>query len=107
MQLEFENEQLFMFANRKVAILVFQAKKDYVENIFVLIDLFHFPHLGDSNSGSAAGGGGSGDMVIQEDTIFVSGMNPQTNEDDIANHFGAIGIIKVRIELYELFSEQL
>lgn len=34
-------------------------------------------------------------MVTQEDTIFVSGMDPQTNEDDIANHFGAIGIIKV------------
>lgn len=34
-------------------------------------------------------------MITQEDTIFVSGMNPQTTEDDIANHFGAIGIIKV------------
>lgn len=34
-------------------------------------------------------------MVTQEDTIFVSGMNTETTEDDIANHFGAIGIIKV------------
>lgn len=34
-------------------------------------------------------------MVTQEDTIFVSGMDPETTEDDIANHFGAIGIIKV------------
>lgn len=34
-------------------------------------------------------------MIVQEDTIFVSGMSPETNEDEIANHFGAIGIIKV------------
>lgn len=46
---------------------------------------------------SRTGGSDSGnDMIIQEDTIFVSGMSPQTSEDDIANHFGAIGIIKVR-----------
>lgn len=41
------------------------------------------------------GDGGNNDMITQEDTIFVSGMNPQTTEEDIANHFGAIGIIKV------------
>lgn len=34
-------------------------------------------------------------MVTQEDTIFVSGMDAETTEDEIANHFGAIGIIKV------------
>ena len=34
-------------------------------------------------------------MVTQEDTIFVSGMNDVTTEQDIATHFGAIGIIKV------------
>lgn len=34
-------------------------------------------------------------MITQEDTIFVSGMNTQASEDDIAAHFGAIGIIKV------------
>lgn len=45
------------------------------------------------------GGDGGDEMVTQEDTIFVSGMNAETNEDDIANHFGAIGIIKVRIFL--------
>lgn len=42
------------------------------------------------------GDGGNGDMVTQEDTIFVSGMNPQSSEEDIAEHFGAIGIIKVK-----------
>lgn len=45
--------------------------------------------------GSDGGGSGSDNMVVQEDTIFVSGMDPQTTEDDIAEHFGAIGIIKV------------
>lgn len=48
----------------------------------------------DVRLGGSDGGSGS-DMVTQEDTIFVSGMGPDTTEDDIANHFGAIGIIKV------------
>lgn len=34
-------------------------------------------------------------MVTQEDTIFVSGMSTETTEEEIASHFGAIGIIKV------------
>lgn len=34
-------------------------------------------------------------MVVQEDTIFVSGMDPTVTEDEICEHFGAIGIIKV------------
>lgn len=48
-------------------------------------------------AGYDSGGAGSGNdnMIIQEDTIFVSGMSPQTSEDDISNHFGAIGLIKV------------
>lgn len=43
---------------------------------------------------------GEGDMVTQEDTIFVSGMTPETTEDDIATHFGAIGLIKVRFGVF-------
>lgn len=39
--------------------------------------------------------GGSGDMVTQEDTVFIQGMNPSTTEDELCRHFGAIGIIKV------------
>lgn len=35
------------------------------------------------------------DMITQEDTIFVAGMDIQSSEDDIAAHFGAIGVIKV------------
>lgn len=34
-------------------------------------------------------------MVTQEDTIFIQGMNPSTSEDELCQHFGAIGIIKV------------
>lgn len=34
-------------------------------------------------------------MVTQEDTIFVSGMNTEITEEEICEHFGAIGIIKV------------
>lgn len=37
----------------------------------------------------------TGELVIQEDTIFISGMSTRTTEDDIKDHFGAIGVIKV------------
>jgi RNA-binding protein FUS len=39
-------------------------------------------------------------MVTQEDTIFVSGMDPSISEEEICQHFGAIGVIKVRIGIY-------
>jgi RNA-binding protein FUS len=42
-----------------------------------------------------AGYGDRGDMITQEDTVFVSGMSPAMTEDDIQQHFGAIGVIKV------------
>lgn len=35
--------------------------------------------------------------MIQDDTIFVSGMSPDVDEMEIADHFGAIGIIKVQL----------
>lgn len=46
---------------------------------------------------SFGGGGGAGgdEYIVQEDTIFVSGMPAETLEADIQSHFGAIGIIKV------------
>lgn len=34
-------------------------------------------------------------MVVQEDTVFVSGIDPSFTEEDIAQHFGSIGVIKV------------
>lgn len=37
-------------------------------------------------------------MITQEDTIFVAGMNTEATEEDIANHFGAIGLIKVKLQ---------
>lgn len=46
-------------------------------------------------SSQISGGGGGGDFIVQEDTVFVSGMNPDLTEEDIADHFGAIGVIKV------------
>lgn len=46
-------------------------------------------------------GGGGGDMITQEDTVFVQGMNPSTTEDELCKYFGAIGIIKViKIKCY-------
>lgn len=39
-------------------------------------------------------------MVTQEDTIFVSGMDPSISEEEICQHFGAIGVIKVRIFIH-------
>jgi RNA-binding protein FUS len=41
------------------------------------------------------GYGDRGDMITQEDTVFVSGMSPALTEEDIQQHFGAIGVIKV------------
>ena len=59
---------------------------------------------GGYDGGSRPGGGGGGgdrgssgrdDFIVQEDTIFISGMSPSLTEDDVRDHFGAIGIIKV------------
>lgn len=44
-------------------------------------------------------GGDSSGVMVQDDTIFVSGMDPEANEADIAIHFGSIGIIKVKCKL--------
>ncbi|CAB0031377.1 unnamed protein product [Trichogramma brassicae] len=41
---------------------------------------------------------GSDNMVTQEDTIFVSGMDSQITEEEICQHFGAIGLIKLSIK---------
>lgn len=55
--------------------------------------------VGGGGYGGDRGGGdrGGGDMVTQEDTVFVQGMNPDTTEDELCQHFGAIGIIKVNL----------
>ncbi len=39
----------------------------------------------------------TGELITQEDTIFISGMNPRTTEGEIKQHFGAIGLIKVKL----------
>lgn len=51
---------------------------------------FSYLNSGGSDSGSNSGG----DMVTQEDTIFVSGMDPRCDEEEIGRHFGQIGLIK-------------
>lgn len=42
-------------------------------------------------------GGSNSDMITQEDTIFIAGMDSESTEEEIAQHFGAIGVIKVKI----------
>lgn len=48
------------------------------------------------NRNNRGGGFNKGDnnMVVQDDTVFVSGMDPEVTESEINDHFGAIGIIK-------------
>lgn len=46
-------------------------------------------------------------MITQEDTIFICGMDPETSEDDIAQHFGAIGVIKARRLFFQFFASSL
>lgn len=48
-------------------------------------------------AGGYGGGGGGGEMIVQEDTVFISGMDQNLTEEDIAAHFGAIGVIKVSL----------
>jgi len=45
--------------------------------------------------GGGGGFGGNDQLHVQEDTIFISGMDTGINEQEIAQHFGSIGIIKV------------
>ena len=41
------------------------------------------------------GGGGGSDMMEMVDTIFVSGLPENIDEDGLVQHFGSIGVIKV------------
>lgn len=59
----------------------------YVKKLKVVDFNLKYIFVGGSDSG--------GDMITQEDTIFVAGMNTQATEEEIATHFGSIGIIKV------------
>jgi len=47
------------------------------------------------------GGGGNwgGDRELQEtpDTVFISGLSSNIEEDDLLAHFGSIGVIKVTL----------
>jgi RNA recognition motif-containing protein len=37
------------------------------------------------------------EMEVQEDTVYVSGLPPETTVDNLGELFGSIGIIKVSI----------
>ena len=41
--------------------------------------------------------GGDDQMETQVDTVFVTGLPPDVTEDDLAGHFGSIGLIKVSV----------
>ena len=65
----------------------------------LVFSLFHFlPFVFLASTGRDGGfGSGSGDMQSQPDTIFVQGLPTEVGEREIAAHFGAIGVIKVRL----------
>ena len=60
----------------------------------LILLLIHLSFLG-GGGGGFSGDRGGGDMITQEDTVFIQGMNPSTTEEELCQHFGAIGIIKV------------
>lgn len=53
-----------------------------------------------------AGGGGSGDMMEMVDTIFVSGLPDDIDEDGLVQHFGSIGVIKVCIRKNTMLNQE-
>jgi len=73
---------------------------DYGQNSYGNSDYQSGGGGGGYNRGGNYGGGnrggfkGSSDVVTQDDTIFVSGMDPDVTENEINDHFGSIGIIK-------------
>lgn len=71
---------------------------------------------GGGSRGGYGGGGGSGfggndsEIIVQQDTIFVGGMDPSVTMDEISEFFGVLGIIKVRFCFsfkFAYFSKQL
>jgi len=40
-------------------------------------------------------GGQQGDIQIQEDTVFIQGLNEEVTQEQLAMHFGQIGVVKV------------
>ncbi|XP_046801985.1 RNA-binding protein cabeza isoform X2 [Lucilia cuprina] len=81
-----------LILNREVMILEVAVAAVLVEaagkTVVAIVD------MGSGGGNFGGGGGGGGDLITQEDTIFVSGMDPEATEMDIETHFGAIGIIK-------------
>lgn len=55
------------------------------------------PGGGGSRGGYQGGGGNDSEVIVQQDTIFVAGMDPSVTMDEIAEFFGVLGIIKVSL----------
>lgn len=47
------------------------------------------------SSPALSGAGGDYQMEVQEDTVYVSGLPPETTVDNLGELFGSIGIIKI------------
>lgn len=62
-------------------------------HIFRIANLF-FVFSGPGGGGGGGGYGSGGDLIEQIDTVFVSGMPTHATEQEIEQHFGAIGLIK-------------
>ena len=43
-------------------------------------------------------------MELQQDTVFVTGLPEDVNEDSLAGHFGSIGVIKVGFPQFQISS---
>ena len=64
-----------------------------VKTLLCSLGGFNDSRGGDVGEGARYRGGG--DMEIQHDTIFVSGMGQDCSEQMLIEHFGSIGVIKV------------
>lgn len=66
-------------------------------------EVSYFPGRG---GGSDRGGGSYGagrEMEVQQDTIFVSNMGQDVTEEQLIQHFGSIGVIKVHMSVYAMW----
>ena len=55
------------------------------------------PSLADAagDRGGGFGGDGKPEIVKQPDTIFIQGLDETTTQQELQEHFGSIGLVKV------------
>ena len=68
----------------------------FVQTDDMMLFIFVADRGGDSSSSSSNSRWG-GDKQLEEtpDTVFITGLNPDIDEEGLKQHFGSIGIIKV------------